>query len=532
MAACGGGGGGGSPASGNSGNNAPTPVETYTVGGSVTNLVGPGLVIQNNGADDTEVTSVTFQFASELESGASYEVTIANQPEGQQCLVTQASGSVSNANVNDIDITCEDKDSALIVESLDEYAARYPQVAVAPDGSAIVVWHYDGPWANYYIPGTGWQTEQAIGTSGNTDLLQIGMDSNGNGIAVWRENTELNNVTHYDLKAAYFSPTSGWSPPTLIENLEDDTLTDLRLAVSDNGSATVVWLVDDFWQTAINVWGNTFQPGSGWSEAQLLETFDEPTGGGQATAGHPVVAMDPFGNALALWDQYTGGQIRIFSNRYTESQGWNGPKAINGQDNAPQYVAAGNPNLGIDANGNAIAVWYNTDFVESNYQFAQFDGANGWQPEQTATSNENALISAPLLSVGSQGDALLTYSRDNNGVTEFFARNWQGNQWSDAHKFAEDTGQNVWWFDTSVDESGNAIIVWASQRRSDSPENILAQVYLADDGWQIPTIIDALERETGYEAHYPDISIAANGKGMAVWIQDGNVWSRPVQLAQ
>jgi hypothetical protein len=79
----------------------------YTIGGSVSGLAGDGLVLQNNGGDDLSITSDgDFSFATALQDGAAYAVTIATQPSGQQCTVLNGSGTLSGAVVTDVLISC------------------------------------------------------------------------------------------------------------------------------------------------------------------------------------------------------------------------------------------------------------------------------------------------------------------------------------------------------------------------------------------------------------------------------------------
>ena len=54
-----------------------------TVGGSVSGLIGSGLVLQNNGGDNFNVSgtgNVTFTFSSPILPGSNYAVTISSQP--------------------------------------------------------------------------------------------------------------------------------------------------------------------------------------------------------------------------------------------------------------------------------------------------------------------------------------------------------------------------------------------------------------------------------------------------------------------
>jgi len=81
----------------------------FTIGGTVTNLVGTGLVLSNNGADNLTVgASGAFSFPTAIPSGASFSVTIAQQPTNpsQTCAVLGGAGAVGSANVTTIDVQC------------------------------------------------------------------------------------------------------------------------------------------------------------------------------------------------------------------------------------------------------------------------------------------------------------------------------------------------------------------------------------------------------------------------------------------
>lgn len=87
---------------------------TFTVGGSVTELEGSGLVLQNNSGDDLSVSaSGAFTFAAGVADGADYTVTVKTQPSSpaQTCLVGNfaggsGTGTIDSANVENIWIAC------------------------------------------------------------------------------------------------------------------------------------------------------------------------------------------------------------------------------------------------------------------------------------------------------------------------------------------------------------------------------------------------------------------------------------------
>src|ERR1035441_9772297 len=91
------------------GGDSVTKTPTYTIGGSVSGMVGSGLALEDNGGDKLAVTaSGPFTFATQLTNGSSYAVTVATQPTSptQTCVVTSGSGSVIGANVERVAVAC------------------------------------------------------------------------------------------------------------------------------------------------------------------------------------------------------------------------------------------------------------------------------------------------------------------------------------------------------------------------------------------------------------------------------------------
>ena len=82
------------------------PPTTYAIGGTISGLTGTGLVLQNNGGNNLAVSaSGSFTFSAAVASGSTYSVTVLTQPTGQNCTVTNGSGSAS-ANVTNVQVAC------------------------------------------------------------------------------------------------------------------------------------------------------------------------------------------------------------------------------------------------------------------------------------------------------------------------------------------------------------------------------------------------------------------------------------------
>lgn len=78
----------------------------YTVGGTVIGYVGAGIVLRNNGVDLSVTATGTFTFTTRVATGSSYAVSLTSQPAGMVCGVTNATGTIANANVTNVIVNC------------------------------------------------------------------------------------------------------------------------------------------------------------------------------------------------------------------------------------------------------------------------------------------------------------------------------------------------------------------------------------------------------------------------------------------
>jgi len=88
----------------------PPPVTAFTVGGSVTGLASSELILQLNGANDLIIGgNGRFNFPNKLSKGSTYSVaikTIPSVPVKQTCTVSQGSGNISGAAINNVAVAC------------------------------------------------------------------------------------------------------------------------------------------------------------------------------------------------------------------------------------------------------------------------------------------------------------------------------------------------------------------------------------------------------------------------------------------
>jgi len=84
-----------------------TTIGTYTVGGSLHGLSSVGLVLAIGSTSVAPApTATSFTLPVSLPSGSSYEVTVQNQPAGQDCQASNASGTITFSNVTNVAVGC------------------------------------------------------------------------------------------------------------------------------------------------------------------------------------------------------------------------------------------------------------------------------------------------------------------------------------------------------------------------------------------------------------------------------------------
>jgi 6-phosphogluconolactonase (cycloisomerase 2 family) len=89
---------------------------TFTVGGTVSGVVGNGLVLKDTVSGHTTTPAVvagamTFTIATAVNSGALYDVVVQTQPTtpGQYCTVANPTGTVGGTNVTSVAVTCRNE---------------------------------------------------------------------------------------------------------------------------------------------------------------------------------------------------------------------------------------------------------------------------------------------------------------------------------------------------------------------------------------------------------------------------------------
>ena len=221
--------------------------DAYTVGGTVTGLDG-SIKLRINGTDDNTITSAAatgqFTFATPLPVGTNYSVSIASLPSKQNCVISNASGTVVTANVVGVGVACTtrawtagqqidgddlpvaafdagmDKEGnvvAVLVKGTGTNAKLYAARGIPGAAGAAPLWsvpvRIDSDLLPYYDP-----------TAFKSNNLAVAVAPNGNAHAVWaglgpcggQSYSQSTFACAYVHSSIYTASTDAWSPPVRI----------------------------------------------------------------------------------------------------------------------------------------------------------------------------------------------------------------------------------------------------------------------------------------------------------------------------
>jgi Bacterial Ig-like domain len=589
LAACGGGGEEGGPG----GNETPAP-QTFTVGGTVSGLAGSGLVLQNNSGDDLAISANgNFTFSGRLASGAAYDVSIKTQPANphQLCVVANGSGTVAAANVTNLAVTCNVVPSAFTIGGT--VTGLTGSVVLQNNGADDLVIGSNGPFvfaaamangAAYSVsvktqPGSPPQVcsvSNASGTVGGTHVTDVGVTcvkilavtgttpaDNATGVArhptiAIEFSAAIDPATVHDASITLASrsgskkltfATSGrqvtvtpvgnllpvaqytlaitpavrgaagevlastvtrtfkvrdgqWGTPALVQSATSGGLY-AQVGFDSSGNAIAVWSQGD--GTNLKIAANRYVAGSGWGTASVVMPD-----GNQARA--LKLAVDVNGNAFAVWEDYLGaGDSRVLAARYSAGAGWS-PELLLGAN-----ASASGPQVATDPMGNAIAVWEEFDGAARSVWTKRYVVGAGWDAGALlamGSGTTSADFMSPQIALDRQGNAVATWRQKAGLFHDGWARHYViGSGWGLPISIeSEQSSVNI--VQIALDPNGNAFAVWAQGTANFGHSSIWSNRYLAGSEWGQPTLLEQNDIAPGQA---PALAVDAAGNAIVVW---------------
>ena len=467
----------------------------------------------NSGASWGNINGATF--------ATLYLFNMAASDSGRQYRVV-ASNSVASASSNAAVLTVLPKTwrTKVQVEAGVAGDSYSQQIAVDASGNAIAVWvqqyidanniFHSNIWANHYTIGTGWGTPELIETgTGSAMLPQIAMSPNGNAMAVWKQFSSFSNSD--TIMANRYTAGTGWSGAEMIASGSGNA-TDPQIAVDANGNVRAVWSQQDGAYSSI--YSNSYRGGL-WGTPVPIET------GNNGNASRPQVAFDANGNALAVWAKSNGVVTHVWANRYDASifggGSWGTARLIETANTGNAEI----PQLAVDPNGNAMAIWLKWDGTRNNLWANRFTVSNlDWGTATLIEHEDLGSVGNASIAVDASGNAMVVWAQHNGTISNIWANRYTaGTGWGSAEPL-ETNGFYADFPRVAVDASGNAMAVW-NQYRSHYFNR-----YVSGTGWSIAALVIAGSTSTNEPTQAARFAFDANGNALAVWPEsDGTTYN-------
>lgn len=308
-----------------------------------------------------------------------------------------------------------------------------------------------------------------------------------------------------------------WSGVVPINSLNDrfPQIQQVATAMDASGNAFAIWIQrDEVGKLNQSIWVNRYSASTGaWSTSAPLDT--------QVDGGviEPQIAMDAKGNAMAVWRQYLGTAPGIYAKRYVAGSGWGDDVRIAGTE----LIAVSQPQVDLDAAGNAFAVWTQNQDKASRSGIRvwarHFDATSGAWGDAVPIESSGELIgevsSTPQVSADASGTVVVVWTRltlIENGVGSIWSNRFDGQAWGSAVPVETQAG-DAGGPSIAMDGKGNALALWV---QSDGTQyNIWANRYKsANHAWGEPVQVSSKG-----SAYSPQAAFDPAGNAMAVWAQ-------------
>jgi PKD repeat protein len=243
--------------------------------------------------------------------------------------------------------------------------ASVPQIALDSHGDAIAVWDgWDG--SNIRIQdavrpaGGGFGAPRYLSQAGdNADTPQVAFDAIGNALVVWRFDGSPASTIQGD-----YRPTDGeFDAPQTISASSSQPAQAPQAAFDGQGDGVVAWQQSD--GSELRVDASVRAPGSAGAFA-VQSTLDP---GGQE-AYEPQIAGDGLSGTIVSWKTFNGATST--TQAAVRPAGGSFAAATTVSATGPQESS---PEVGIDAQGNGIAVWSRSNGPNYLLEAAGYDGA-------------------------------------------------------------------------------------------------------------------------------------------------------------
>jgi hypothetical protein len=311
----------------------------------------------------------------------------------------------------------------------------------------------------------------------------------------------------------------------------------------DEGSAILAEAIPDF-RWSFDGWGGDLSGSANPAELtmdgdkDISASFSEfAWQGGQIVdadtgddARVPVVGVDGEGNAIVAFQQITAGTERIYAAVRTDGV-WGAAEIIDAGTGADHAV---NPAIAVSSDGTAVVV-YHTSFTAYNVYAVHYDGSAWGTPVEIDAGSENALDVD--VAIDADGNAVAAFWQRDNTYERIYASDFDGSSWGTATDISAGDFSGTEVASVAMTPTGEAFVFFG-QRNTD-PGRAYVSRYNGTT-WEAAEIVDG---GAPNGATPVDIAYNANGTAAAIFrksvsgitrifvnIYNGGSWGTPTAI--
>lgn len=272
-----------------------------------------------------------------------------------------------------------------------------------------------------------------------------------------------------------------------------------QIAMDGHGNAVAVWTQTNGQRTS--AWTNCYLVDYGWGTAMPL-AIDH----GRSTDA-PQIAMNAQGNAIAIWIQTDNTAGSVWVRRYSIVAGWGSAELL-------ETEQAQNPTIAINASGVAIALWQQMKGAHSCICSSSYIPGSGWSKNELLHICNHGLASRLQLATHSSGNAVLVWYQFDGRFYRIWAKHYlAGTGWCATQRLVDNVG-DAFSPQVCMHTDGTVVAVWYQD------DGICNGIWSSecDTGrsWSTPELIN---EHAGSDALDPHIAPDSQGCSHVVWSQ-------------
>lgn len=299
---------------------------------------------------------------------------------------------------------------------------------------------------------------------------------------------------------AAFNLTWGMPAVSLDANpASGDTDVNATVAIDPNGNAIASWgrtagqaATEDIWAACYNHSSRT------WTGAVKI------SGGGSASNSR--VVMDPNGNAIVIWEEGFPTQIQY---RAVSASGvWTPPLSEPPSLIHESAFAQTSPQIVIDSQGNALAIWLELSEGLEHLMSAQRPAGMGWVYLEEVTAGDHTVSILPkALSMNEKGEAIVVWQEQHLSKLQVHGAQFKRGTWLLPLTIGAEQGVNCQDPAAGIDGQGHCVVVW-------NQKDIICSKTIIDGIASENTIVVS---NPSYSSKRPDVGVDAQGNAVVVF---------------